>query len=235
MNQMISAIVVAAGKGKRMGGDSPKQYLPLVNRPILCHTLAAIHSCGSIDRIILVLAEQDYSFCRENILAPLDLEEKVQLVPGGETRQESVYNGLQSIEENNGIVVIHDGVRPFVRPEEIEACITSAAESGACILGIPVHNTLKQVDATGHIKKTTPRNSVWQAQTPQCFQLSLIKKAHVAAKRDGYSGSDDALLVERLGKPVNIIDGSRYNIKITTQEDLLLARAVIGSGIFEVF
>jgi len=235
MNQMVSAIVVAAGKGKRMGGNSPKQYRPLGNRPILCHTLAAIHSCGMIDRIILVVPEQDYPFCREHILAPIDMGKKVQLAPGGETRQESVYNGLQSIKENNGIVVIHDGVRPFVRSEEIEECIQSAAEFGACILGTPVHNTLKQVDASGHIKKTIPRNSVWQAQTPQCFQLSLIKKAHVAAKRDTYTGSDDASLVERLGKQVNIIGGSRYNIKITTGEDLLLARAVIESGIFKAF
>ena len=124
-------------------------------------------------------------------------------------------------------VVIHDGVRPFVRPEELAACIAGVEETGACILGIPVSDTLKHMGKTGHIEKTFARDNVWLAQTPQVFKYEFILKAHEKARRDGFRGTDDALLLERLGVDVKIIPGSKTNIKITTPQDLVLAEAIL--------
>jgi len=227
----VFAVIVAAGAGKRMGGAVPKQYLALKDRPILRLTLAAVRACERINRIFLVVPEKDFDFCRREVLAGMPSREDMQLVAGGSTRQESVYNGLSAVNDPHGVVVIHDGVRPFVRAEQIEACIDQTAEHGACVLGIPAHDTLKKVSRTGIIEETIARDAVWLSQTPQAFRYSLIKKAHEEARKSGYSGSDDAVLVERLGLTVRIITGSRYNIKITTKEDLLLAGALVGAGL----
>ena len=213
-----------------MGGSIRKQYLMLKDRPILGLTLTAVGACKKIDRIFLVVPKTDLDFCRRKVLAPLSSKEKIELVAGGGTRQESVYNGLAAANDPRGLVVIHDGVRPFVRPEQVEACIDQAAEHGACVLGIPVHDTLKKVSKAGMIEGTIARDAVWLSQTPQAFQYRLIKKAHDEARKDGYPGSDDAALVERLGRAVRIIAGSRCNIKITTKEDLFIAEALASAG-----
>jgi len=210
-----------------MDDSLKKQYILLKGRPILDFTLAAISSCKRIDRIFLVVPEEDFDFCHRNIPGVSAYIDKLQLVAGGTTRQESVYNGLRAIKDSEGLVVIHDGVRPFVRPEQVEACIESAGKYGSCILGIPAHDTLKSVKASGQIEKTVARDTIWLSQTPQAFRLELIKKAHDNAIKDRYAGSDDASLVERLGEKVKIILGSKYNIKITTKEDLLIAQALI--------
>ncbi|MFC1814382.1 2-C-methyl-D-erythritol 4-phosphate cytidylyltransferase [Thermodesulfobacteriota bacterium] len=227
---MVSAIVVAAGKGVRMGNTISKQYLRLGERPILGHTLMTIDACQLVDKIYLVVPAGDFDFCRQNIIAPLKLSKEIKLVPGGAARQDSVYNGLLKIEEKAGIVVIHDGVRPFVLPEQLAMCINGAKESGACILGIPAVDTLKKVNEAGFIKATIGREGVWHAQTPQAFKFDLIIKAHKKARQAGYVASDDALLVERLGEKITMLAGSIYNIKITTKEDLLLAQAIIDTG-----
>ena len=148
------------------------------------------------------------------------------LIAGGVERQDSVYNGLKAVDSDGGIVLIHDGVRPFVRQEHLVACINGAAELGACILGIPAFDTVKKVNATNEITQTLKRDKLWLAQTPQAFQLKLIIKAHEAAKQEGFIATDDASLVERLGEIVKIIPGNRGNIKITNQEDLKLAQAL---------
>jgi len=137
-----------------------------------------------------------------------------------------VYNGLQVIDKKTTTVVIHDGVRPFIHPEKLTACIFGAKDFGACILAVPVADTLKRVNKSGIVDRTLFRENIWLAQTPQAFQYGLILKAHETARRDGYAGTDDASLVERLGKDVRIINGSKFNIKITTQEDLDVARAM---------
>lgn len=227
---MVSAIIVAAGKGIRMNDIVRKQYFTLAGRPILCHTVQVFDTCIEIDKIFLVVPEEDFDFCHKNIILPLKLQKKVNLVQGGKERQDSVYNGILAVDNKDCIVVIHDGVRPFVRPEQLAACIKCAKECGACILGIPAFDTLKRVNSAGFIDKTLDRESIWLAQTPQAFQYDLIKKAHENARREGYTGTDDALLVERLGKDVKVINGSRCNIKITTQEDLMLARAMLETG-----
>lgn len=221
---MVYAIIVAAGKGIRMNNRIRKQYLLLEGYPVLAHTLLSVDASDLIDKIFLVVPEKDCNFCRQNILYPLDLKKKVQLVCGGEKRQDSVYNGLLQINpENDSIVVVHDGVRPFVSSKQIEACITGAQKYGACILGIPACDTLKTVNKSGWIGKTLARDMIRLAQTPQAFQYTLIKKAHENARKKGISGTDDAYLVEQLGEKIKMIPGSSYNIKITTKEDLEFA------------
>jgi 2-C-methyl-D-erythritol 4-phosphate cytidylyltransferase len=152
------------------------------------------------------------------------------VVPGGETRQASVYQGLLALEKAVDAcdpVVIHDGVRPFVTREQIEACVSAAKQNGACILAVPAQDTLKQVkDDSTLIDTTLARHNVWLAQTPQAFTYALIRSAHERAHEDGVTGTDDAMLVERISHPVRVIPGSRMNFKITTPDDLALAEAL---------
>ena len=224
---MVSAIIVAAGKGMRMKSSLRKQYLLLAGRPVLAHTLLVFDACNLIENIILVVPKEDFDYCTENVLSPITLRNNVTLVSGGAKRQKSVYNGLLAVDSKSAnIVVIHDGVRPFVSPEQLTACIIAAKDCGACILGIPADSTVKQVNNSGYVDKTIERDRIWLAQTPQAFQYSLLIKAHDKARREGFSGTDDALLVERLGGNVKVISGSKHNIKITTREDLALAKAI---------
>jgi len=224
---MVHAIIVAAGKGIRLKGALRKQYVALDGIPILRHTLNMFDSCQRINQLIVVVPKEDLDFCRNEILMSSKLQKDVILVGGGAERQDSVFIGLKAIKSDDGIVLIHDGVRPFVRQEHIVACINGAAEHGACILGIPAFDTVKKVNTTNEITQTLKRGTLWLAQTPQAFQLKLIKKAHEAAKQEGFIGTDDASLVERLGEIVKIIPGNRSNIKITKQEDLKLAHALL--------
>jgi len=224
---MIYAIIVAAGQGIRMSNTVRKQYIALDGIPILSRTLGAFDRCDLIDQIIVVVPKDDIDYCRNEIIPAADMKKEVILVVGGERRQGSVYNGLKSIESDDGIVLIHDGVRPFVSPEHLFACIKGAQKHGACILGIPAFDTVKHVNAKNEIIETRKRDTLWLAQTPQAFQLELIRRAHEIAKQEGFTGTDDASLVERLGGIVKIIPGSRNNIKITNQEDLKLAQAIL--------
>ena len=227
---MVSAIIVAAGKGIRMNDPTRKQYLDLAGRPILAHSIMVFDTCELIDNIFLVVPKEDIEYCRNNIVPLMKLKNGINLVAGGEQRQNSVYNGLQAIDKKTDTVVVHDGVRPFVQPDELESCILGARKFGACILGIPAGDTIKYVGTSGFIEKTLERDRIWLAQTPQAFKYELIIKAHETAWRDGYIGSDDACLVERLGVSVKIINGSKNNIKITVREDLVIARAMLDTG-----
>ena len=232
---MAVALIVAAGQGVRMGGKVKKQYLALAGRPLLSHSLEVFDLCPKIEAIFLILPPDDIDFCRENILTPLDPLKKIHLVSGGAERQDSVYNGLRAIDDvdadgrENGsdIVIIHDGVRPFVTGRQIEESVAGAISAGACILGVPVSDTLKRVGPAGVIDRTLERDTIWFAQTPQAFRRDLIREAHDHARQTGYRATDDASLVEHLGYPVSIIPGSRYNLKITRKEDLELAWAIL--------
>jgi 2-C-methyl-D-erythritol 4-phosphate cytidylyltransferase len=224
---MVYAIIVAAGKGIRMSDTVRKQYIALDGIPMLSRTLGVFNHCDLIDRIILAVPEDDIDFCRNKVMPAVNLTKEVALVIGGARRQDSVYNGLKAIEIDDGIVLIHDGVRPFVNPEDLVVCVNGAREHGACIFGIPAFDTVKQVNAKNEIIETQKRETLWLAQTPQAFQLKLIKRAHEMAKQEGFRGTDDASLVERLGEVVKIMPGSRRNIKITNPEDLKLARAIL--------
>ena len=224
---MVYAIIVAAGKGIRMRDSVRKQYIALGGMPMLSRTLGVFNRCDLIDRIIVAVPEDDIDFCRNEIIPAANMEKEPILVIGGARRQDSVYSSLKTIETDDGVVLIHDGVRPFVKPEHLVACIKGAQENGACILGIPAFDTVKHVNAKNEIVQTHKRDMLWLAQTPQAFQLQLIKKAHENAKQEGFMGTDDASLVERLGGVVKMMPGSRSNIKITNQEDLKLARALL--------
>jgi len=154
---MVSAIIVAAGKGIRMNRSVRKQYLLIADRPILGHTLLVFDASERIDEVFVVISKEDFGYCQDTLLPPLNLKKKINLVYGGTERQDSVYNGLLALSQKTDTVVIHDGVRPFVRPEELAACIAGVEETGACILGIPASDTLKHMGKTGHIEKTFAR------------------------------------------------------------------------------
>jgi len=223
----VSAIIVAAGTGSRMAGDMRKQYVPLGGPSVLSHTLSVFEKCPAVHNMFLVVPNEDFQFCREQVLAPVGPRKMVTLVPGGSERTNSVYNGLSAVKgRRNDIVVIHDGVRPFITGDRLTACIDQAKVTGACILGIPVVDTLKHVSPRGYIERTIERETIWKAQTPQAFRYHLIMKAHETAIKEGYPATDDASLVERLGINVKVIPGSSINLKITTKDDLLLAEAI---------
>jgi len=231
MAQSVSAVIVAGGKGERMNTDHPKQYLMLGDSPILSHTLLSIDKCPLISSIYLVVPEGDRDFCKTHILETVQLNSRIRLVSGGNSRQESVYNGLSAIKQTDGIVVIHDGVRPFVSPDYIKKCIIVAEIQDACILALPVSDTLKIADTDGTIMHTLERQGMWLAQTPQTFKFELIKKAHDYALLKGFEGTDDASLIEYMGGSVKLIHGSPKNIKITTQDDFSLAKAIFRTNI----
>ena len=224
---MVAAIIVAAGKGTRMKDMLRKQYLSIGGLPILTRTLLIFENCALINQIVLVIPPDHVDYCKKNIILPANLTKNVFLVPGGERRQDSVYNGLSKVDPKCTTVVIHDGVRPFVQNNQLSACIREAQKSGACLLGVPAYDTLKQADESNCIIKTLPRDNVWLAQTPQAFRYDLIKRAHEKAQTEGYMGTDDASLVERLGAEVTIIEGSRSNLKITSREDLNIATCLL--------
>ncbi|MFY9706395.1 MAG: 2-C-methyl-D-erythritol 4-phosphate cytidylyltransferase [Desulfobacterales bacterium] len=224
---MVSAVIVAAGRGVRMQSDTRKQYLKVAGRPVLVHTLLKFDVCPLIDQICLVVPDDDIDFCRRRLLSGGPIKKPVKFVAGGRHRQQSVYNGLKSLDHKNGLVAIHDGVRPLIDPLLITACIRAAENSGACAPGIPAYDTIKRVSGEGTIAGTVERKGLWLIQTPQVFRYAIIIEAHARALRDDYVGTDDATLVERLGFPVTIISGSKSNIKVTTAEDLAMAAALL--------
>ncbi|MCP3955813.1 MAG: 2-C-methyl-D-erythritol 4-phosphate cytidylyltransferase [Desulfobacterales bacterium] len=225
---MNIALIVAGGSGRRMQSDRPKQYLDLGGTPILCRTLAVFADTDMIDRIVLVAPEGDTAYCQDDLVPRAGLGGSVDIVPGGPTRQASVFNGLEAIDAADGdLVVIHDAVRPFLQAAELEACIWTADETGACILALRAFDTVKEAGPDGRIAATVDRESLWLAQTPQVFRYGLIRKAHTLARQKGVLGTDDAALLEMAGQPVSIVPGSRLNIKITAPGDLALARAIL--------
>ena len=224
----VTAIIVAGGQGLRMETAVRKQYLELDGIPVLQHTLRVFSMCPVISDICLVIPHSDHDYCREFIVSPLGSLKPVHLVSGGDERQQSVYNGLKSLNlSEDDIVVIHDGVRPFVSCSSITECSETAKHWGAAILAVPVSDTLKISGQGSLIEKTLDRNKVWAAQTPQAFKFGLIQRAHQSAISNHFTGTDDASLVEALGAPVKLVTGNRYNLKLTTQDDLLLASGLL--------
>lgn len=225
----VFVLIPAAGMGRRMGATVNKQYLPLNGRPILAHTIALFDKHPLIDKIYLITPADEFELCRREVLKPGNFGKVQALVPGGDERQDSVSNGLQACAAGpDDIVLIHDGVRPLLQAELIDKLVAEVQERGACLVGVPVKDTIKQV-VDGRISGTPERSGLWQAQTPQAFRYGQILQAYRQAQRDGFRGTDDASLVERLGQPITIIAGSYRNIKITTPGDLLLARAFLDS------
>ncbi len=223
------AIVPAAGSGNRMGRDISKQYLSLGGRPLLIHTLNELEACPLVDALIIVVPPPDVEAVRTGMLPSWNLKKLAGVVPGGKERQDSVRAGIEALDADTEIVVIHDAVRPFITAGLIESCIRAAAEEGASTVGVPLKDTVKEVAADGRVMRTCDRSLLWLTQTPQAFRRDIIENAHRAAVRDNFRGTDDASLVERLGISVRMIRGDYGNIKITTPEDLILAEALLAA------
>jgi 2-C-methyl-D-erythritol 4-phosphate cytidylyltransferase len=225
----IAAILPAAGLGTRMGAETPKQFLELDGAPILIHSLRKIASCELVTEII-VATRADEVKRLEDRLRSENFRQQLRVVKGGDTRQESVAAALKHVADGTEIVLVHDAVRPFVTREQIARVIEEARSCGAAILGIPAMDTVKEVkraslpEDVALITMTIPRERVVLAQTPQVFSTAILKEAFASAEADGVNASDEAGLVERLGKEVHVVLGSEKNIKITKPADLDLAK-----------
>lgn len=222
-----AAIIPAAGLGTRMGkaapdGVSRKQFLMLGDAPVFIQTLRRFVEAATIDEILVAVREEDRAAVEEQIQAA-GFKKPIAVVPGGANRQDSVGNCLSRVGEDVEIVAVHDAVRPFVTAEMIDGAVEQARRDGAVILGMPAVDTVKQVDQR-RVHATLPRERIMLAQTPQVFRTDLLRRAYVQAKQDGFTGTDEAGLVEHLGEDVHVMMGSSRNIKITRPEDLALAR-----------
>ena len=223
----VAVIVVAAGRGTRMGMDQNKVFLDLSGVPVLARTIRAFSESGLVDRFVVVVGDQEKDKAKA-LLATFCPEVPVTVVAGGADRQASVYQGLLSLQGDETIVLVHDGARPFVPDACIGACVDAAREFGATCVGMPVKDTIKRVDATGDVVETPDRERLWQVQTPQGFVADVLLRAHEHALTEGFRGTDDASLVERLGFRVRMVVGAYANIKLTTAEDLAFAEALLG-------
>lgn len=223
----VVAIIVAAGRGKRMGMDFNKQFILLNNKPILAYTLEKFEKTKSIDEIVLVVGKDEIGFVKENIIDKYSIKKVSKIVAGGKERQDSVYNGLLAVKEHCSIILIHDGARPFIEEELIEKSIDMARKMGAVVVAVPVKDTIKRVDNDMKVIDTLKRDELWSIQTPQTFQYKLLKKAYDLNRENKDIVTDDAMMVERLGGTVNILKGSYKNIKITTPEDLIIAENIL--------
>jgi len=221
------ALIPAAGMGKRMGASINKQYLQLNGLPILAHTISVFERSSLIDSIYLVIPADEIPYCREHIVEAGGFKKVAAIVAGGTERQHSVMNGLKAIRGNaddHDVILIHDGVRPFLTETMLRESIAEAQEHEGALVAVPAKDTIKIV-ADGVVIDTPSRETLWQAQTPQSFRFGVIFAAHQAAEREGFIGTDDASLIERSGGKIRIVPGDYRNIKITTPEDLTLAEA----------
>lgn len=221
----VAAIIPAAGIGTRMKSSGPKQFIPLGDGSVLIHTLGKFAACSRVLTACVSLREADMPLFRQE-LEQRGLSDFARLVPGGAHRQESVYNGLKALDSGTDIVVVHDGVRPFVEPAMIEAVIDAAAEKGSAIVALPCVDTVKQVERQ-RVVATLPREKIVMVQTPQAFRFDILEEAFERARADHYHATDESCLVERLGYPVAVLLGSERNIKITKPADLLLAELFV--------
>ncbi len=223
----VTVLVPAAGMGKRMGKAVAKQFLPLGDKPMLAHTLLVFQRASEIDEIIPVLSEEDMETCLQDIIEQYHITKVKTLVVGGKERQDSVANGLKKLEKDASIVMVHDGVRPFVTNEMIRESIEFAKKGECVVAGVPIKDTIKEVDDKRVVRNTLERSRLWAIQTPQTFPVKILKRAYSESYKHNVYGTDDSTLVERIGVPVRVIMGSYDNIKITTPEDLILAEEIL--------
>ncbi len=220
----VAAVIVAAGNSTRMG--TPKQFLPLGDRPVIAHTLAAFEQSPCITEIVLVAREEDIPALRD-IADTYAIRKLHTIVVGGADRQQSVTNGVHACSDAVAIFAIHDGARPLVRPTDIEAVVTAAVRDGAAALAVRVKDTIKVADADGFIADTPDRATLWSVQTPQVFERTAYLNALDTAKQRGVSYTDDCQLLEAVGKAVRLVEGSYTNLKITTPEDITVAEGLL--------
>jgi 2-C-methyl-D-erythritol 4-phosphate cytidylyltransferase len=222
----VSAVIPAAGRGRRMGAKINKQFMKLKGAPVLYWTIRAFDRCDAVDEIVVVLHPDEKSTFQREIFSPYAFDHPIKMVPGGETRSASVYNGLKGVDPRCGVVLIHDGARPLIQNQLILDCIESAVRHQAAIAAVPAKNTIKTVKPIPGepgelaVDQTLDRSTLYEIQTPQAFDYHLILKAYRWAFKHHIEATDDAALVENMGCPVAIVPGTYQNIKITTAEDL---------------
>jgi len=222
----VYLLIPAAGMGRRMGSDRNKLLLTLLGKPLLAWTLLAAEAARDISWIGIIGQVADQADFKD-ILAQMSLSKPVQLIPGGETRQQSVYNGLQALPAAAERVLIHDGARCLATPQLLDRCATVLLDCPGLIAAVPVKDTIKVVNETGIIQDTPDRRQLWAAQTPQGFDVLLLKQCHEQGRNLGWEVTDDAALFERCGLPVRIVEGEETNLKVTTPVDLAIAEFIL--------
>lgn len=223
---MNGVVIVAAGTGSRMKKDINKQFIKLKNKEIVAHTIEKFYNSENIDDIVVVIREDEEEYFNKNIKEKYGFT-NIKVAHGGNERQDSVFNGIKMLNKECEVVLIHDGARPFVTDDIIKRSINKANEHNAIVVGVKVKDTIKVVSDNGNIVDTPNRSYLWAVQTPQVFKYDIITKAYEDAYNNNYYGTDDAMLVERIGYNVKMIEGSYNNIKITTQEDLEFGEQIL--------
>ncbi|MFH1624710.1 MAG: 2-C-methyl-D-erythritol 4-phosphate cytidylyltransferase [Pseudomonadota bacterium] len=226
----VVALIPAAGVGKRMGTSISKPFLRIGDKPILAQTLLRFEDSKEISEVYVITSKREEKRCREDIVNRYNLKKVTKIVIGGVKRQDSVKNGLEAIDPTCDIVMVHDGLRPFITPQLIDESISKTQKYDATVVAVPVKETVKRVSPGGEIIETLDRKRLYLAQTPQTFKYDIIKRAYENAFENNIVSTDDSSLVELLGIRVRVILGSYGNIKITTPEDLIIAGAFLDDG-----
>lgn len=223
---MNGVVIVAAGTGSRMKMGINKQFIKLEGKEIIAYTIEKFYNNSNIEDIVVVVKEDESEFFKKEILDKYNFK-NIKIAYGGKERQDSVYNGLKSLDKKCDVVLIHDGARPFVSDKIIYNCIEEVKEHKAIVVGVPVKDTIKVIDNDKNIVDTPNRSVLWAVQTPQTFDYNILIDAYKDAFKSGFYGTDDAMLVERIGYKVKMVEGSYNNIKITTQEDLSVGSQIL--------
>ena len=223
---MNGVIIVAAGSGSRMNMGINKQFIKLKDKEIIVYTLEKFYKHKNIDEIVVVVKEEEAEFFKNEIIDKYNFE-NIKIAYGGKERQNSVYNGLKMLDDKCDIVLVHDGARPFISENLIDNCIEEAKNHNAVVVGVPVKDTIKVINEDNDIVETPERSKLWAVQTPQTFNYDILVKSYEDAFENEFYGTDDAMLVERIGYKVKMIEGSYNNIKITTQEDLNIGKQIL--------
>ena len=223
---MNGVVIVAAGTGSRMNMGINKQFIKLEGKEIIAYTIEKFYNNSNIEDIVVVVKEDESEFFKKEILDKYNFK-NVKIAYGGKERQDSVYNGLKLLDEKCDVVLIHDGARPFVSDKIIDKSIEEAKEHKAIVVGVPVKDTIKVIDNDKNIVDTPNRSVLWAVQTPQTFDYNILIDAYKDAFKNKFYGTDDAMLVERIGYKFKMLEGSYNNIKITTQEDLNIGSQIL--------
>lgn len=222
-----TAIIVAGGTGSRMGSEIPKQFIEVMGKPIISYTINAFSKCDEVTDIIIVTLPEYLVYCKD-IVDSFNFKKVSKIVSGGNSRSESVYNGLKELKDDCQIVAIHDGVRPMITPETVSATVSAAFEYGCAAVGVRMKDTIKVADDNGFIKHTADRDKLWQIQTPQTFKKNIIKSLYENYLKNGHTATDDCFIAEQAGYKIKIVEGSYENIKITTPQDIYIMKGLLG-------
>ena len=229
MSRKTVALVPAAGRGLRMGGLVPKQFLSIGGLPLIVHSLRTLQASSVIDAIVLAVPQADLAYCQSDIVDAHRFTKVIKVVAGGQERQDSVRNALAVLDNQVEIVVVHDAVRPFLTERMLEEVVAAARATGAAIIALPMRDTVKYVGADHVIERTVDRRPLWLAQTPQAFRRDWLQEAHRRAQIESVPATDDAYLLEWMGYSVKVVEGSGENIKVTRPEDMVIGEAILAS------